>query len=379
KTDGERSGRGRGKSEVRAARGRGYIVMICVCLFVSLALLLGSFYSNNDGDIADSVLLTESTDLSDTSTDNQPSSALVAMSGEEIYARSKNSVVTVASYSGGQSRYYSGFGIFLGGYIATLYEAISDSEQIEVVLSNGVAYPAKIIGGDATVNLALIQCEAMSVDCVSIASGEEVRAGERAYAVGSMGEGKYGASFASCEISCERRTPELIGFDGYRRVFTAIQLDAINDRCMMGAPVFNEYGQAVAVVLSAGEDCLQSFALPIDGVYSVLESVMLGESPTAEALSSLAYIPPTLGILGEQVNEGDIWGVAVRGFLSDTCDASLKLRVGDIIFKINDTLVPDAQTLALKIQEYIPDDEVEVFVLRDGQRLSFKVKLTKNQ
>ncbi len=355
-------------------RGRIYVFIIAACFIISIALLAFVALKNDD---EDDLTVEQSESTSPTVTDTEEKFSANILSGEELYSKCKNSSVTVISHSEKGDRYYSGFGIFENGYIATLYEAVAESQSVEIVLCDGRAFPADVIGGDATVNLALLYSDTAPVEYVKIGNTDELLTGSRVYAVGSMGEGKYGASFASSEVSCQKRNPELMGFDGYKRRINGIQLNKISDACMKGAPVFDEYGEAVAVVFSAGEEYPQSFAFPIDGVFSVLEQIKLGEELDSEVLNLLAYIPSTLGILGEQINVGEAWGIAIRGFTDDTCDAALKLRIDDVIVKINDTPTPDTQSLTLEVEKYRAGEEIEVFVIRNGQELSFCVTLTK--
>ena len=104
--------------------------------------------------------------------------------------------------------------------------------------------------------------------------------------------------------------------------------------------------------------------------------IRFGGEPSEELLARLAFLPASLGIIGEQAQAGELFGVSVKGFADDSSDAAAKLREGDLIFRINDTLIPDTVTLKSELEKLTPGDSVEVFVYRQEQRLSFFVVLS---
>ncbi len=359
------------ESEAKHKRGRGYIAVIAACFIISVALLalsvIGERRDNGEGTV---YTHTEAEETTRTETRNDAT----LLGANEIYGLCAECAVTVAATTDGGTSYYSGFCIFGGGYVASLYEAVAEASKIEIILSDGSIYPTELVGGNATVNLALLRSAEAPLKSVDIGSAENLVTGSSVYAIGSMGEGSYGASFVACEVSFSQRYPELLGFDGYVRRVGAIQISGIFDSAMKGCPIFNENGEAAALMLCV--DGSVSFALPLDKVSEVLSAIKDGEEPSVETLYSLAYIPPRLGILGEQTERDGIYGICVKGFDDENGDAALKLRIDDVIFKINNRPTPDAPTLSEEIEKYRPGDSVEIFVYRSGQRLSFSVYLS---
>lgn len=357
--------------EAKPKRGRGYIAVIAACFIISVALLAMSVFGErrDNGEAADGTQ-TEAEETTRTETRND----VTLLGANEIYGLCAECAVTVAATTDGGTSYSSGFCIFGGGYVASLYEAVAEASKIEIILSDGSVYPAELVGGNTTVNLALMRSAEAPLKSVDVGSAENLVTGSSVYAIGSMGEGSYGASFVACEVSFSQRYPELLGFDGYRRRIGAIQISGNFDSAMKGCPIFNENGEAAALMLHV--DGSVSFALPLDKVSEVLSAIKDGEEPSVETLYSLAYIPPRLGILGEQTERDGIYGICIKGFEDENGDAAVKLRVDDVIFKINDRPTPDAPTLTEEIEKYRPGDSVEIFVYRSGQRLSFSVSLS---
>ena len=368
--DGDMSGN---SQKERHKKGRGYIFIMCLCMVISVAILVLTLMGGRDG--AD---MPDSTDATQTDGDEPSDTQLQVGTADNdtvtVYEACVGASVTVCSVQNGKTEYYTGVGVFGEGYIATLYQAVADKESVEIMLSDGTLYSARVIGGDATANIALLQTYATDLEYVKVAPTDSVSVGDGIYVIGCAGDGRYGASLATGVVSYEQRTPELEGFDGYRRRVRAIQLGGSFDCCMMGAPVFDAQGEAVAIMLKADGSSV-SFALPLERVCVVLDAIRKGEEVSAEVINELAYIPPTLGILGVQAQFENEWGIAVKGFSDETSDAAEKLRIDDIIFKVNGTLTPDTVSLVGEIDKHRPLDEVEVYVYRNGQKLSFFVKL----
>lgn len=364
-------------------RGRGYVFIICACFLASVALLIFTVI----GDRADSEENAQSADSSQALTDTDAdtdgdavSSSLSVMSTGALYEKCSESAVSVVARGDNGESYSSGFAIFSDGYIATLYEGVADADSISVILSDGSEHEARLVGGDATVNLALLQTSVPTLSCVSVGGSSELYAGSELYAIGSMGEGSLCASLVSCQVSYAGRSALIVGADGVTRKVNTVQISGLSDAELKGCAVFDPYGNAVGIVFDSCADSSVGFFIPLEGAKAVLESIMRGEELSEEVIGAIAYIPAALGIFGEQAQteDGSLWGVCIRSFTDENSDAALKLRVGDIIFKIDDTLTPDTASLSSKVQSLSAGQITEVFVYRNGQRLSFYVTLTKN-
>ena len=371
--NGDRENNVRGRAErTHRERGRGYIFITCACMVVSIAILVLTLTGRRTADVgggSSDTVESETEAVTDTRTEED------TLAHASVYEKCAGVSVTVRAVRDGKAEHCTGIGVFGDGYVATLYQGVADAERVEIVLSDGTVSSASVIGGDATANVALLRSDAPVFSYAEVGSAGSLKAGDGIFVIGNAGDGKYGASLASGVVAFGERTPLLDGFDGHSRRVRAVQLCGSFDVCMLGAPVFNERGEAVAMMLSVDS---VSFAFPLEGVCAVLDAVRKGEEPSEEAIYGLAYVPPTLGILGTQVEFEGAWGIAVKGFSDGRSDAAAKLRADDIIFKINGTLTPDAQTLVREIERYRPGEEVEVFVYRSGQRLSFFVKLEKS-
>jgi serine protease Do len=346
------------------------VAVIVLCLVLAIALSVGEILHPTDvSPEPDSAQTPNDTEKlpSDTQSD-------VGLTASQLYDRYRQASVTVVAVDGDGKKYLSGTAVFGDGYVATVYSGISKAQRVEVIDSDGKTYAATVVGGDATVDLALLKTDAELKD-VRATDKTSFEAGKRLYAIGTVGEAQFGGSLFEGVVAYGERVLELSASDGEIRRAVAVQIGGINSSELCGSPVFDEYGRAVAMVWSGTDDASVGLALPLDRVVAVLEFFKDGEQPTAEVLSSIAYSAPTLGVIGENTSVGELCGVLITDFTDGMCDAAVKLRRGDIIVKIDDTVTGDSISIKEAIYTCTPGDTVEVHVLRDGQRLSFFVKL----
>ena len=163
--------------------------------------------------------------------------------------------------------------------------------------------------------------------------------------------------------------------DGGVRIASTVEISGLDNASMQGAPIFNQSGEAIAFVFAALEGKNTVLALPIDGVLGVLEVMKNGDEPSREALEALAYSPASLSVWCKQSCAGGVWGVEITSFEGGGGDSAVKLRRGDLIYRINDTFVAGTDALRASLSELRAGDEARIYVLRGGQRLSFDVIL----
>jgi S1-C subfamily serine protease len=85
---------------------------------------------------------------------------------------------------------------------------------------------------------------------------------------------------------------------------------------------------------------------------------------------------PKLGVLGISANESGVKGVKISSFSDESCDASKKLKAGDIIVSIGERKISSYYDVTDEIGKHLVGDSVLVTVYRSGQYLSFDVELT---
>ncbi len=83
--------------------------------------------------------------------------------------------------------------------------------------------------------------------------------------------------------------------------------------------------------------------------------------------------------LGVQVNNNDGGGVTVSEVIKGTAAYYAGIHQGDIIKKIGNTVIDNAQKLVEKVQSYKPGDEIKIQLVRDGKKKTVDVVLGKQK
>ncbi len=303
------------------------------------------------------------------------------LTAPELYGACADSVVSVVASDGSSSGIGSGFVLSSDGYIATANHVVENRETLEVVLAEGDRYPARLINGNELTDLALLKIEATGLSPVSFGSSAELLTGERVLAIGTPASLEYAGSMCSGEVSYGART--VFVYDdstgALQKKLKLIQTDAPVNPGNSGCPLFNEYGQVVGMITMKLGDRYAGigFAIPADGAKEILFAMMEGRELTDELLAAVGTTAPKLGLLGEAAEVDGVHGVKVNGFSSETASVAAVLRTGDLITRIDETLILSSSDIGRAINQKAPRDTVAVTVLRGGQYLTYSICLEK--
>ena len=352
-------------------RRGGGLAMIFMALTLAAAVGLMLFAANethrdvpanDDGGVSDMV-------VGDTGASALPQ----VMSPNDIHSLAVRSVVTVSAARDGQTVICSGVAVLSEGYVATLFDPVEGADSVTVTLGNGSSFSARVVGGDTDINIALLRTDASGLEPIGVVSEERPAVGERLYAVGALGIGGLDASLVGTRVAYGSRVLNIIGDDGRERRLTAIQISPSGDDSLGGCPLFNEYGEAVGMVVIT--DGSADFALPFEGVLDVLDSIKNGELPSGDILGGMVSTTARLGVACEDHEDRDIQGAKIISFESADSDAAVKLREGDVIIAVGGNAITCVSDLGEIMKKFEPLESAEVFVYREGQIISFFVKL----
>ena len=340
-------------------------VLMALCLVAAVCIMLSATNVTDNTDyIAQSPLQgTENT---------QTDAALISkvMNPKDIHTAGIRSALTVSVERDGEVRRLSGTAVFEDGYVATLFDAVDGADSISVILDGGAIYSAKLIGGNKDTNIALLKTQIVGL-CGIPASADAPRTGDRLYAVGALSTDGLDACFVTTEVAYEHRELCIIDDSGERRLRT-VQLSPMGNSSLEGCPVFDEYGQAVGMVILTGDDA--DFAVTADTILPILQAIKNEEQPSSDILDGIVSHTPCLGVVCESYRQGEIMGARITSFEEGNHDAATILRMGDVIITLDNTPITDISSLERAISCLDPDIASEIFVYRDGQILSFFVR-----
>ncbi len=266
----------------------------------------------------------------------------------------------------------SGSGIIYSkdGYIITNYHVIEDATSVMITLSDGTEYDARIIGSDSSSDLAVLKVEAEKLPAADFGDSSALQIGELVVAIGNpLG---YENTVTDGIVSGLNRQ-----LTDYIDSATLIQTNATINSGNSGGALVNSRGEVVGInsaklVASNAEG--MGFALSINEVKPIVEEIIskghvsrpyLGVSINSQyqvdADTAERYEIP----MGIQIAEVAINGPADRA----------GLQAGDIIYKVNDTLIQSFDDLSEIIDDSKVGDKLRILAERNGQKIVADVTL----
>ena len=143
--------------------------------------------------------------------------------------------------------------------------------------------------------------------------------------------------------------------------------------------MINEYGEAIGIVtMKLNSEYFEGmcFAIPLDAAMPIVNAMIAGEDYD-HLLSAVAYKPAVIGVGFSTVNiqSSGEFGLKIGAFSDSSYDAASKLKIGDIITKIDGRSFNATADLSRILDELAPGETVNVTIYRDGQYMTIPVIL----
>jgi len=263
----------------------------------------------------------------------------------------------------------SGFIIRSDGYVATNNHVVDDATEIQVKLSDGRKFPAKIVGRDPKTDLALLRVNATGLPVVPLGNSDTLQVGQPVMAIGNP----FGleGTVTTGIVSAKGR---VIG-DGPYDDF--IQTDTSINPGNSGGPLVDQSGEVVgintAIFSQSGGSVGIGFAIPINAAKAILPQLeatghvtrgWLGVSvqPVTEELAKALHLPQAQGSLVAQV-------------LPDSPASKAGLQVGDVITSFDGHPIAKASDLPRVVAATPVGQTVTLQVLRSDKPLSISAQI----
>ncbi|MDP2874530.1 MAG: trypsin-like peptidase domain-containing protein, partial [Holophaga sp.] len=266
----------------------------------------------------------------------------------------------------------SGVVISSNGEILTnhhVIEGVQGSEaEIEVKLSDGRTFPAKVLGKDKELDIALIRIEANHLPFAALGDSEKSKVGEWVVAIGNP----LGLDHTVTQgiISAKGRSARALG--GPSGLESFLQTDAAINRGNSGGPLLNLRGEVIGINTAIRADGQNiGFAVPINMVKHILRDLRSGRPV------SRGYLGITTGELDKTYQEAlnVKQGVVVSDVVRDQAADKGKVARLDVITAIDGQKVKSPDELVAFIASKRSGDTVTLTVVRDGKTLQLPVTL----
>jgi putative serine protease PepD len=295
-------------------------------------------------------------------------------------------VVSINVEAGEQAGTGSGFVIDADkGYILTNNHVVTAggtaaATSIEVVFQDGTEVPGKVVGLDASYDLAVVKVAAKGLRQLQLGNSDSVRVGDPVIAVGAP-LGLQGTVTTGIVSALNR--PVAAGEGNKPAFINAIQTDAAINPGNSGGPLVDASGNVIAVnsAIARSPGALGSssgniglgFAIPSNQARRTAEQLIR----TGKASHPIIGVSLDSAYTGRGVKVSD--QTSANGANPVTANGPADkagIKAGDVILKINGRPVTAPDELIVAIRAQTPGDTITLTVLRGKAEKQVRVKLS---
>ena len=283
--------------------------------------------------------------------------------------------INTTTVNGGGSG--SGFVIDSSGYILTNNHVISDAVlsggKIQVTLNDGSTYTGKVIGRDASFDLAVLKIEATGLKALQFGDSDKIAVGDAVIAIGSpLG---LSGTVTTGIISAKDRAVTTGDSATESSFINALQTDAAINPGNSGGPLVDATGAVIGInsaIASLGSSWQAGsiglgFAIPINQGRKIADQL-------------IKYGVATYPIVGISL-DSNYTGVGAQiskssnGILPGSPAQKAGLKGGDIIIEIDGKKINTPEELVVSVRSKNVGDRVTLVFMRDGAKKSVTLDL----
>jgi S1-C subfamily serine protease len=349
------------------------------------------------------------------------------LSASQIASRVDPALVDIVTTLGHQGGRAAGTGIVLtsDGEVLTNNHVIRGATSIKVTdVGNGRTYTAKVVGYDASRDVAVIQLQnASGLTTANLGDSSSVQTGDAVTALGNAG-GKGGTpSVASGTVTALNQSitasDEGSGANS-EQLSELIETNADIQPGDSGGALVDAYGQVIGMNTAAstgtqfqsesGQSAAQAYAIPIDNAETIADQIEAGQSSSTVHIGATAFLGIESGGSSSGSGSGDSGGfggfggfgqgdgsgfggfgqgdgsgsdgssassgVTISGALSGSAAANAGLAAGDTITSVGGQTVSSTSDIQQALVKYHPGDKISVsWVDQSGQSHTATVTL----
>ena len=272
----------------------------------------------------------------------------------------------------------SGVIISTDGYIVTNNHVVDGADELTVTLNDNKEYSARIIGADATTDLALIKIDGKNLPAIQIANSDDVKVGEWVLAVGNpLG---LNNTVTAGIVSAKARS---MGSG----VSSMIQTDAAINQGNSGGALVNTNGALIginAMIYSqTGSNIGYGFAIPTTIMNKVVADIKQYGNVQRAMIgikgSDVNVYVDAEKEKGNEVDLGTMEGIYIAEVVEDGAAADAGLKKDDVITHIDGQKVTKFGELQNIIAQKRPGDKVTLTYLRNKSKKNVTLTLKNEQ
>ncbi|MGZ4207651.1 MAG: S1C family serine protease [Actinomycetota bacterium] len=265
----------------------------------------------------------------------------------------------------GQSDSGTGSGVIFtsDGYIITNNHVVEGASSIQVTLSTGETFPARLVGTAAPGDdIAVVKIDKTGLTPAVLGSTSDLSVGDLAVAMGSP-FGLQGSVTAGVISALHRN----INLGQGENLTDAIQTDAPINPGNSGGALADANSEVIGIntaILGSSGNVGVGFAIPIS----------IAKRDAEQIIQTGHASRPFLGISGD--NAPNSAGALVQSVVSGGPAQRAGLRPGDIVVAVDGTKVSSMDDLIAALSTHQPGQSVTITYIRSGARHTVSITLT---
>jgi Do/DeqQ family serine protease len=260
----------------------------------------------------------------------------------------------------------SGSGVIIStdGYIVTNNHVIEGSDNIQVVLNDKRTFDATVVGTDPNTDLALLKINSKDLTTIVFGNSDDLKVGQWVLAVGNPFN--LTSTVTAGIVSAKGRNINIIS--SKMPIESFIQTDAAINPGNSGGALVNTRGELIgintAIASETGTYNGYGFAIPVSIVSKVVADLkQYGEVQRAVLGVTIRDIDADFA---KEKGLKTLQGAYVSGFSDPSAAMDAGIKEGDVIFKVNSTLVNSVADLQDQIGRCHPGEKISITYNRKG-------------
>ncbi len=266
------------------------------------------------------------------------------------------------------------------GHIVTNYHVVADAQRAQVILSDGSAYAAEIVGRAPDKDLAVLKIDAppSKLRKLPIGTSNNLQVGQKVLAIGNP----FGLdqTLTTGVVSGLGREIKSVT---QHAIHDVVQTDAPINPANSGGPLLDSSGRLIgvntAIYSPSGASAGIGFAIPVDTVIRIVPQLIqfgMIERPGLGVNIASDQIAARLDVDGVLIIDVAPSGAAAdAGLVGTTPGANGRWSLGDVIVGVDGAAIHKQQDLYRALDDHKVGDRIKLTVMRDGQKRDVEVKL----
>jgi Do/DeqQ family serine protease len=261
------------------------------------------------------------------------------------------------------------------GVVITNYHVVKGADEVHVGLIDGRDFPAKVLGSDAELDIAILKITAPNLNEIDFADSSQLEVGDFVVAIGNPFG--LGQTVTTGIVSALGRTG--LGIEGYENF---IQTDASINPGNSGGALVNLNGKLIgintAIIGPTGGNIGIGFAIPVNMIKGSMTQILEhGEVKRGQIGVNIQDITPNLKQAFNLKNGQQ--GALIAGVLEGSAAKKAGIKAGDLIIAVDDAPTTSAGQLRSQIGVKAVGENVKLTVLRDDEKKQFTVEVEKTR